>query len=50
MYKIIVIFFALFSVSSMALANEIIIKRQEAMQVVRNTMKILGPMAKGRVD
>ena len=50
MYKIIVILFALFSVSSMALANEIIIKRQEAMQVVRNTMKILGPMAKGGVD
>ena len=47
MYKIITIFLALFAVSSMALGNEIIIKRQEAMQVVRNTMKILGPMAKG---
>ena len=47
MYKMITVFLALFAVSSMALGNEIIIKRQEAMQVVRNTMKILGPMAKG---
>ena len=50
MYKIITIFLALFAVSSMALGNEIIIQRQEAMQVVRNTMKTLGPMAKGGSD
>ena len=50
MYKIITIFLALFAVSSMAFGNDIIIKRQEAMQVVRNTMKTLGPMAKGGAE
>ena len=37
-------FFVFYSV---AFGNEVIVKRQEAMQVVRTAMKVLGPMSKG---
>ncbi len=50
MYRVAIIFISLFIFSSSLLANESIVKRQEAMQVVRSTMKILGPMANSSTE
>ncbi len=48
--RISILVFTMIIFHSMATANESILKRQEAMQVVRNTMKILGPIAMGSSD
>ena len=50
MYRITAILISSFIFSSSLFANESIVKRQEAMQVVRSVMKILGPMANGSTE